>query len=143
MKFINKKSCLFVCLFSVVLFISIYFIEDSKLISCRYYPEYGYSIKYCDNTMLALMPFCLALLFVLITYPMKEQVFQKWIRFAIWYVPLLAIATPLLPTSIPGSFISGFYQGTFNALALIVLYSVFVIVSILRIVQAYSKTKNK
>lgn len=80
-------------------------------------------------------------LFSLITYKMKDEVFQAWWSFARWYVPALIVATFLLNNADTGS-------GYLNAgaslifLILFILYAIFVLVSLIKIVCAYRWSKQ-
>jgi hypothetical protein len=80
--------------------------------------------------------------FSLITYPMKEQVFQRWFRFAVWAVPALVIAFFVFPTSVRGGFgIGSMITEGFNTIILIILFSAFFITSIVKIIRAYKESK--
>lgn len=78
----------------------------------------------------------------LITFRMKIEVFSKWFNFAIWYIPLLILTMIYFPLSVKGGLGagSGITEG-FNALVQILVFSVFVIISIIKIVRTYNKNK--
>ncbi|MDO8566233.1 MAG: hypothetical protein Q7S04_03560 [Candidatus Moranbacteria bacterium] len=73
---------------------------------------------------------------------MQEEVFQAWWRFARWFVPIIIIVTYLLNTSHEQSGFGGVAQGAFDFLILIVLYIIFIITSLVRIILAYRRVKN-
>jgi hypothetical protein len=77
--------------------------------------------------------------FSLITLRMKIEVFSKWFNFAVWYVPILALTMIYFPLSVRGGLGagSGITEG-FNALVQILIFSIFVIISIVRIVRTYN-----
>ena len=86
----------------------------------------------------------LILLFSLITYRMKEEVFQSWFKFAVWYVPAMAIGYLLYPGRGPShSFgVGGTYADTFNLMLYTFVISIFVIVSIVRILKARKRARG-
>lgn len=84
-------------------------------------------------------------LFSVITYRMKDEVFRAWWGFARWWVPVIIVATLLLENTGDGGGgigISGAVSSGFDALILIILYSILIITSLVKIVRAYLKTKN-
>ena len=86
----------------------------------------------------------LILLFSLITYRMKEEVFQSWFKFAVWYVPAMAIGYLLYPGGGNNSLgvVSGAYGDMFDMLIYIIAVSIFVIVSIVRILKARKRARG-
>ena len=84
------------------------------------------------------------LFFSLITYKMREEVFQAWWRFARWWVLVIVAVTLFLQNAGGGGGIgiSGAVGGAFDALILGILYVILVITSLVKIVRAYLKTKN-
>ena len=84
------------------------------------------------------------LILSLITYKMKEEVFQAWWRFARWWVLVIIAVTLFLQNAGGGGGIgiSGAVGGAFDALILGILYAILVITSLVKIVRAYLKTKN-
>jgi len=90
--------------------------------------------------ILSVFPFVFFL--SLITYKMPEEVFRAWWRYAVWFVPLIMIVTYLLYGGHEQSGFGGVAQGAFYATILIVLYTIFIITSLIRIIVAYHKTKE-
>ena len=88
--------------------------------------------------------FPLIFLFSLITYRMKEEVFQSWFKFAVWYVPAIVIGYLLYPGGGNNSLgvVSGAYGDMFDMLIYIVAVSIFVIVSIVRILKARKRARG-
>lgn len=100
------------------------------------------SILSQDNlTLIYILPF--VFLFSLITYKMQEDVFQAWWRFARWFVPIIIAVTFLLNSAHQQSGFSGVAQGAFDFLILIVLYAIFIATSIVRIIIASWRLKNR
>ena len=118
-----------------------------KGVSVSSYGAYCYdSIINISETILLAGLFLggILLLLSLITYKMKEEVFQAWWRFARWWVLVIIAVTLLLQNAGGGGGIgiSGAVGGAFDALILGILYAILVITSLVKIVRAYLKTKN-
>lgn len=76
----------------------------------------------------------------LITYRMREEVFRAWWGVAKWFVPVIIAATFLF--NMPGTSglgMSGAYADTFSVLILGLLYTIFIITSIIKIILAYRR----
>ena len=113
--------------------------------------------EYCDSTwcrvhdddplgviFFIFLPLLPAFLLSLITYKMKDEVFQAWWRFARWWVLVIVAVTLFLQNAGGGGGIgiSGAVGGAVDALILRILYVILVIASLVKIVRAYLKTKN-
>ena len=101
-------------------------------------------VEWCEPLVFALMPFLPLLLLSLITYKMRDEVFRAWWRFARWWVPVIIAVTLFLNSAGGGGGmgISGAVSAGFDILVLSIFYAVFVIVSLVKIVRAYLKTKE-
>ena len=97
--------------------------------------------KTVDLIQMTVSVFPFILLFSLITYKMREEAFQAWWRFAMWFVPLIMIVTYLMYSGHRQSGFGGVSQGAFEFLILIVLYAIFILTSLIRIVLAHRKLK--
>jgi hypothetical protein len=140
MKSLTKKITLaFSILLSVVLVLLVTaqnsFCYDASW--CRaYWDDINNFGLYLFIAPIAILPFSL------LTFWMKEEVFQKWFKFSLWYVPILVIAMFVFPTSVSGGLgIGGAYQEAFNTLVLILLFSIYIITSVIKIVRAHKKSK--
>lgn len=71
----------------------------------------------------------------LITYRMKDEVFRAWWGFARWWVPVIIAVTILLENAGGGGTLG--MNNDFTAFILIILYSILIIVSLVKIVRAY------
>ncbi len=104
-----------------------------------------YLNPFCNDTFLILFLIPPALfLLSLITYKMKDEVFQAWWRFARWWV-LVIIAVTLFLQNVGGGGgigISSAVSGAFDILVLGILYTILVVVSLFKIIRAYSKSKG-
>ena len=81
--------------------------------------------------------------FSVITYRMKDEVFQSWWTFARWFVPIIIIVTFLLnmQSSGGGLGIGGAVSGAFDFLIISVLYLTFIVTSLVKIFLAYRKSE--
>jgi hypothetical protein len=78
----------------------------------------------------------------LITYKMRDEVFHAWWNFARWWVPVIIVATLLLNSASDGGGGmggGGLASGMLDFAVLWILYIILVIVSLAKIVRAYSK----
>jgi len=92
-----------------------------------------------NSTATLFLPFLPLFLFSLITYKMKEQVFNSWIKFTIWFVPLTIFLTFITPDS-SGSFgLPTFGKGVVAFL----LSALFTIISILIILVRFFTSRKK
>jgi hypothetical protein len=98
------------------------------------------SFGFIFMSFIALFPM---FLFSLITYKMREEVFQAWWSFARWFVPVIIGVTFLLKTSVNDSGGSLSSPGTLSFVVLTILYPVFALVSVVKIVRAYRRSKEK
>ncbi len=107
--------------------------------------EYGatraYTIKYCELLAFSLSPLLLFIPLSLITYRMKDEVFQAWWRFARWFVPVI-IAVTLFVQNAGGGGGWGMNGGAFDAFFIGIFYVIFIITSLVKIFNAYLKTKG-
>jgi hypothetical protein len=136
----TKKKLLIVEFISVVLALFLAYIQSGEI--C-------YSKDWCrglwdDINLLGeiLLVIISAFPFLLITYRLKEEVFRAWWNFARWFVPVIIVASFFLNGAGGGGLgISGAVSGAFNFLILCIFYAVFILVSLIRIVLAYRRTR--
>ena len=137
MKFFKKK---FVLVYSLVGFLISYIASNPVEFGfCQQRYTFGDYVGCFDKLpeSVAVIFFFFSLLvlpFSLITYRMKEEVFQRWIRFAIWYIPLLIIGYFIYPQG------GGLMASSFDAFVFILFVSIFVITSIVKIVRAHKSS---
>jgi hypothetical protein len=89
--------------------------------------------------LFTLAPLFPIFVFSLVTYKMRDQVFHAWWNFARWWAPVIVVVTLLLNNA---SGTGGGYIGMgqdFIFLIQGILYAILVIVSLVKIVRAYSK----
>ena len=111
---------------------------DSYTLSGHIYchDEFGYFLSHL--LFFALVP---VLPFGIVVYRMKEEVFRAWWNFARWFVPIIILVTFLQNTVHQQSGLGGVAQGSFDLFVLMVLYIIFILVSSIKIIRAYKRTK--
>ena len=77
----------------------------------------------------------------LITYKMREEVFQAWWKFARWFVPLIMLVTFLLNSQNRGGGMSATISSGFDILVIGIFYTIFIITSAVKIVQTHKQFK--
>lgn len=77
----------------------------------------------------------------LITYKLRDEVFRAWWRFARWWAPVIMIVTILLENAGGGGTLG--MNKDFTAFILIILYSILIVTSLVKIFNAYFKTKGE
>lgn len=93
-----------------------------------------------DNlTIILIMPFVLFL--SLITYKMRDEVFQAWWKFARWFVPVIMLVTFLINSQSRGGGVVATMAGGFDILLIGIFYAIFVITSLVKITSAYRRVK--
>lgn len=75
----------------------------------------------------------------IITYRMKDEVFHAWWGFARWWVLVIAVVTILLNNMGGGGTLG--MNKDFTAFVLIILYSILIIVSLVKIIRTYIATR--
>lgn len=108
---------------------------------------YESSLFFCQSpygTVVSItLPFFPLLLLTLLTYRMKNEVFLAWWRFAWWWALIIAGVTLFLNTAGGGGGIGieGAISTGFDIFVLSILYAVLIIVSVVKIVRAYLRTR--
>ena len=148
----NTKKTVLIIALTALTFI---FVVSNPLMFgfCQHIDTWTYATRYCfDNDILpgvvSFLVFSLSLIFLLlslITYRMKDEVFRAWWNFARWWVPVIIAVTLFVQNAGGGGGIGigGAVSGAFDALVIGIFYFIFILVSLVRIVRAYQKTKVK
>ena len=97
-------------------------------------------VEWCEPLTLAFIPLLLLIPLSLITYKMKDEVFQAWWRFARWWVPVIIVVTFLLGNMSGGGTLG--MDRDFTVFILGILYTILIVTSLLKIIRAYSKSKG-
>jgi hypothetical protein len=135
----SKKSILVVSSVYVVCFVAGFLAsllcESSK---CRIYDDSV--LGWILLNFIFLIP---VFLFSLITYKMRDEVFQAWWKFARWFVPVIMLVTLLINSQSRGGGmgISGAISSSFNLFIIGIFYAIFVITSLVKITLAYRRVK--
>ena len=137
----TKKNVLFLSLFGVSFFLSpviFYWIFD-----CYSRDIFLCSAPYQNIAMLFVL-FVPTLLFSLITYHMRQEVFDHWMKFAIWATPLLMVLTFLINGGgNNGLGVEGVIGGGFDVMLYMIFYGLYVGISLWRILSKYHAMKDK
>ena len=82
-------------------------------------------------------------IFSLITYKMRQEVFQSWWRFARWFAPVIILVTFLINSQRQsgGMGISGAIRSSFNLFIIGIFYAIFIITSMIKIILTYRDKK--
>jgi hypothetical protein len=84
------------------------------------------------------LPIFAILVFSLITYKMRDEVFRLWLRFVYWWIPFSMFLTLITPNANGGYFVSLWD----NEMTAIFSSFIFVIVSTILIIYKSMKTKK-
>ncbi len=144
----NTKNLKRVVLGGSLVVLAAVFISENPLTFgfCKNVAMWGNGVKYCvGNNILPeyirQIAGFLSLSFSflsLLTYWAKDQLFTAWFKFAVWMVPVIVVATIWLNQVDSGS---GLFSGMFTILVLSILYSIFIITSIVKIVKVHFALK--
>ena len=137
---VNKKIVFWASLLPSLLIVILVVFLVSNICSNNKLCELGVSLLNVLGTTVFIFP-CV-LVFSLITYKMKEEIFKSWVRFVYWYVPVY-IAYSIWVSGIlndTGDMSVLFSQGL-TMLFILFLIFLFVLISIFIIVRKYIKLK--
>lgn len=123
----TKRNVLLVSFLGLIFFISAFLISVNGLCSNIYFCDRPHD----DSLAAIFFPFFPLFLFSLITYKMREEVFQSWFRFARIYIPA-SIALILLAPSYSSNWMFPYDKGR----AAFLFSSLFIIISIVKIILA-------
>lgn len=103
MKAPSKKKILMISLFAILLFFLVFLIQETCNFGarglCWEYRQFIGELK--ESTFVLIPLFFLSL----ITFRLREEVFQSWIRFSVWAIPL-SVIFPFLVPDYSGSFMN-------------------------------------
>lgn len=149
----NTKKIVLVTALAALIFVLI--ISDPLTFGfCQNIGMWGDGTRYCNYSYsmidslakgISFFVFFLSLpliLFSLITYKMRDEVFHAWWRFARWWVPVI-IAVTLFVQNAGGGGGWGMNGGAFDVFFIGIFYAIFIIVSLVKIFNAYFKTQIK
>ncbi len=87
----------------------------------------------------AFFSFPFVFLLSLLTYWAKDELFRAWWNFARWWVPVIVVVTLLLENAGGGGSLN--MGQDFTIFILVILYTIFIITSIVKIIKRYSYLK--
>ncbi len=137
----TKKNVLFIEFIALLLIILLAIVDANFENVCMYVPEYGYSVKYCETFALSLFPLLSLIPFSIIFFFLREEVFRAWWNFARWFVLVIMFITLLISVSDTGGGMAGAMGDSFSYFILGVLYTIFVVTSLVKIARAYRRVK--
>lgn len=118
---------------------SVLFVSLLMLLLNNYCWSFG---DFCRNVygflVYFIFPLPVVLVFSLITYKMKDEVFQAWFRFARWFVPIIMFFQFVFMNSSGGGSIG---NNDFAIFFTSLFYIAFVLISLIKIVRAYKRTR--
>lgn len=134
----TKKNVLILSLIGVIVFVVSMYSVDFGV--CK---DVSYDCrKTVDSVQTIFSVFLLLFFLSLITYKMRDEIFQAWWGVARWFVPVIIIVTFFLNTSHQQGGFGGVAQGAFYFAILFILYAIFIITSLVRIVIAWREIKT-
>jgi len=135
----TKKNVLSTGLLAVGIYAVLAFANINLGLECSFWTETG-SFKWCESAALVLIPLILLVPFSLLTYKLREEVFQAWLHFAYVWIPLSIIVT--LPLSLGGGG-GGFGMNLIHPEAIMMFFAgIFTLVSLIIIAWKYVVTRK-
>jgi len=136
---LTKKKVLAISVFvSIVLLIASYF-GNVKL--CTTGGNWNYECsKFLYLIEMMLLPFWPITVFSLITYPLREEVFQAWMHFAKWWIPLSIFFVLIMPDGQGGGYMPSLIDKQTIAF---LMSSIFILVSTIKIISKSIELRKK
>jgi hypothetical protein len=135
---LTKKSVFYLSIIPVLIFIGLGVSQNTFCYETSWCRNKWEFINILGSLLISFFP---VFLLSLVTFWMKEEVFKAWYKVASWFVPVIVLTTIYLnATSSSGGFFN--MDKEINFLILLILYSIFVLTSIWKIVTTYRKTKS-
>ncbi|MBI2439453.1 MAG: hypothetical protein HYV45_02545 [Candidatus Moranbacteria bacterium] len=131
-----KKSVLFISFAYIVYSIILVLVS----INCQSHTDWC-NIREDDpfgRVIFVFMPLFPVFLLSLLTYKMKDEVFQAWFRFSLWFVPIIIVFQYIFMNSGGGGYIG---NNDFAIFFTSIFYIIFILVSLIKIIRAYKRTK--
>jgi hypothetical protein len=136
-----KKIVFWVGLLGTILLILLIFLVRADF--CNSHNWCGKTLDAADLIGPNLLIFPIILFFSVLTYRMNELVFTHWFNFVRWYVIIFVLFTLFnLLNQNGGGDLGGIVSQWLSMVALIFLFSLFFIVSLIMIISKYRASKN-
>lgn len=87
--------------------------------------------------------FPLILFFSILTYRMRDEIFEHWVRFAAWGIPAVIIAHVLMYAIFYRNGSPDVFERIVVVPIFILIYGLFIVISIWRIVSKWRELKSK
>lgn len=94
-----RRYTFFIGVFSASAVVILSFMASSYESICNYYPQYGYSIRYCENIVAMILPLILTVPLSIILLLFREEVFRAWFRLICWLIPVTIAVVLFIPES--------------------------------------------
>lgn len=94
-----------------------------------------------DNFLIYIFP--ILLFFSLLTYRMQDEIFKHWVRFAVWGVPTVIIAHTLMYAIFYRNGSPDVFERIVVVPIFILIYGLFIIISIWRIVSKWRELRRE
>ncbi len=143
MKNLGTKKNILRILLSYLLLVGI-FVSYALISSCP-------TGQYCNKTIggflglviVILAPLLIVLPFSLVTYKMRDEVFEHWRNFSLWYIPTLIVLTQIVVNgeSAGGGF-GGVVSSWFMGILILFLVIIYILTSITLIVKKRAEFKK-
>ena len=152
MRYLTKRTILVISTFGFILLLcstvirKILFSPDmycysSGLKTCNILGNLtSWNIYNLDNFLIYIFP--ILLFFSLLTYRMRDEVFEHWMRFAVWGVPAVIIAHILMYVVFYGNGSPDVFEKIVVVPIFILIYGIFVLISLWRIVAKWRELKR-
>ncbi len=141
MKFLTKKSSLFVFVLFATSFIFLQTVKVSQICTENGVRDWACT-EYLGIFKTLLLYTTVLLLPLFIVLPLNSSVFEAWKKFAVWAVPSVLVIVTALSFVEPGGSIGGMVEQRMLATAIIGLYAAYAIVSVSIIGTAWQKSRK-
>lgn len=133
----TKKNVLLVSFIGMLLIFSQFLFDSNTCGGERLCNNIGDVLNQDNLTLIHILP--LVFLFSIITYKMHNEVFKAWWAFARWFAPVIVVVTFIFNAAGSGGLIG--MGKDFAFFILFVLYSIFVLVSSIKIIRTHRRLK--
>ena len=97
-KWVTKKNAVLISIVGICISVLMFWLESNYPALCEHYNTYGFVFRYCDDFLLALFPFYVAIFISVAFFWLSNETFLPWVRFSFWWILLLAFFIFVAPT---------------------------------------------
>ncbi len=138
---LTKKKTLYGSLLALaIFFVSVYSVNVGL---CSVYNHS--CLVVFDTIAAALLIFIPVFLLTLLTYRMRDSVFDQWMKFAVWYVPIDMVLAALIFLWASNGMWGGLglmVAGSISVTVILGLLGIFTVVSLIIIIRKYFATRH-